>query len=75
MRPGLDDVHLSSGTFCSHVSPKDLVSDGETLHVSFSSNDKVVDTGFMATWTAVDPAVGKTGGKVQDTEGITSRQK
>jgi len=46
------------------VPPKDLVSDGDTLHISFSSNDKVVDMGFTATWKAVDPKEGKTGGKV-----------
>lgn len=60
---GLTDlrVHFSSGTYCSHVTPKDLVSDGNILHMSFSTNDKVVDTGFTATWRAVDPSQGKTG--------------
>ncbi|XP_041837910.1 ovochymase-2 [Melanotaenia boesemani] len=43
------------GTYCSHVPPEDMVSDGNTLKISFSSNDKVVDTGFTATWRAVDP--------------------
>ncbi|TNN89477.1 Chymotrypsin-like elastase family member 2A [Liparis tanakae] len=49
----------SLGTHCSHVLPKDLVSDGDTLHISFSSNDKVVDMGFTATWKAVDPIEGR----------------
>lgn len=56
-------VHFSPGTFCSHVPPEALVSDGNTLHISFSSNDKVVDTGFTASWKAVDPTEGKVGGK------------
>lgn len=53
--------NFSSGTFCRHVTPKDLVSDGNILHMSFSTNDRVVDTGFTATWRAVDPSQGKTG--------------
>lgn len=56
-------IHLFSGTYCSHVPPEDLVSDGNTLRISFSSNDKVVDTGFTATWRAVDPTDGKRGEK------------
>lgn len=55
--------YFSSGTHCGIVPPQDLVSDGNTLHVSFSSNGKVVDTGFTASWKAVDPTEGKTGGK------------
>lgn len=57
--------HFSSGTYCSHVTPKDLVSDGNILHMSFFTNDKVVDTGFTATWRAVDPSQGKTGERWQ----------
>lgn len=38
-------------------------SDGNTLYISFSSNDKVVDTGFTASWKAVDPTEGKMGAK------------
>ncbi|XP_058497545.1 ovochymase-2 [Solea solea] len=57
------------GTFCSHVPPKDLVSDGNSLHISFSSNDKVVDTGFSATWKAVDPAVAPCGGSFSSNQG------
>lgn len=38
----------------------DLVSDGNSLNIRFSSNDKVVDTGFAATWKVVDPSEGKT---------------
>lgn len=51
-------VHFPSGTHCSDVVPQDLVSDGNRLHISFSSNDKVVDTGFSAAWKAVDPTEG-----------------
>lgn len=50
---------FTSGTYCSPTPPADMVSDGNTLHISFSSNDKVVDTGFIATWRAVDPTEGK----------------
>lgn len=56
-------VHFSPGTLCSHVPPEALVSDGNTLDISFSSNDRVVDTGFTASWKAVDPTEGKVGGK------------
>lgn len=56
-------VYFSPGTLCSHVPPEALVSDGNTLHISFSSNDRVVDTGFTASWKAVDPTEGKVGGK------------
>lgn len=49
----------ASGTYCSHTSPNDVVSDGGTLHIGFSSNDKVVGTGFAAIWKAVDPAQGE----------------
>ncbi|TDH16323.1 hypothetical protein EPR50_G00018550 [Perca flavescens] len=61
------------GTHCSHVPPTDLVSDGDTLHISFSSNDKVVDTGFTATWRAVDPTEAPCGGSFSSAQGeITS---
>uniref|UniRef100_A0A3Q2VHF8 Zgc:154142 n=1 Tax=Haplochromis burtoni TaxID=8153 RepID=A0A3Q2VHF8_HAPBU len=40
----LSDKTGSLGTHCSHVPPADMVSDGNTLHISFSSNDKVVDS-------------------------------
>lgn len=53
-------IYLSSGSHCGPNRPQDLVSDGNLLHLSFSSNDKVVDMGFAATWRAVDPTEGKT---------------
>ncbi|KAM6940692.1 cubilin [Xenentodon cancila] len=69
----LTDKMGSLGTHCSHVPPKDVVSDGATLHVSFSSNDKVVDTGFTATWRAVDPTEAPCGGSFSSDWGeITS---
>uniref|UniRef100_A0A8B9L296 Zgc:154142 n=1 Tax=Astyanax mexicanus TaxID=7994 RepID=A0A8B9L296_ASTMX len=46
----------SLGTHCSTSPPADLVSAGESLTVQFSSNDKVVDTGFNVTWRAINPA-------------------
>ncbi|KAM8772707.1 ovochymase-2 [Acanthopagrus schlegelii] len=59
----------SLGTFCSHVPPPDLVSNGDQLHISFSSNDKVVDTGFSATWRAVDPNDVPCGGSFSSEQG------
>ncbi|XP_068177209.1 ovochymase-2 [Antennarius striatus] len=75
-RVSLKDRTGSLGTHCSHLPPKDLVSDGNTLHITFSSNNKVVDTGFNASWRAVDPHEGKTapcGGSFSSDQGeITS---
>uniref|UniRef100_A0A3B4YSD3 Zgc:154142 n=1 Tax=Seriola lalandi dorsalis TaxID=1841481 RepID=A0A3B4YSD3_SERLL len=69
----LTDRTGSLGTYCSQVPPKDLVSDGDTLHIAFSSNDKVVDTGFNATWRAVDPTEAPCGGSFSSDQGeITS---
>ncbi|XP_071378637.1 cubilin [Centroberyx affinis] len=69
----LTDKTGSLGTYCSHVPPQELVSDGETLHISFSSNDKVVDSGFNATWRAVDPTEAPCGGSFSTEQGeITS---
>ncbi|XP_034543236.1 ovochymase-2 [Notolabrus celidotus] len=65
----LSDRLGSLGRHCSHVPPKDLVSDGNTLHISFSSNDKVVDTGFTATWKAVDPIEAPCGGSFSSNQG------
>ncbi|CAM4474958.1 unnamed protein product [Leuciscus chuanchicus] len=55
-----DKVTLSDnigtlGTHCSTSPPRDLVTAGDTLTISFSSNDKIVDSGFSAAWKAVDP--------------------
>ncbi|KAJ4944177.1 hypothetical protein JOQ06_012722 [Pogonophryne albipinna] len=63
----------SLGTHCSHLPPTDLVSDGNKLHISFSSNDKVVDTGFTATWRGVSPTAAPCGGSFNTAQGeITS---
>ncbi|XP_029008026.1 ovochymase-2 [Betta splendens] len=69
-----DKVSLSDrignlGTHCSHEPPQDLVSEGNRLHISFSSNDKVVDTGFTATWRAVDPTDAPCGGSFTGAQG------
>ncbi|MEQ2235739.1 hypothetical protein ILYODFUR_005315 [Ilyodon furcidens] len=62
-----------TGTYCSHVPPGDLVSDGNKLHISFSSNEKVVDTSFTLTWRAVDPTEAPCGGRFSSNQGeITS---
>ncbi|XP_057698672.1 ovochymase [Corythoichthys intestinalis] len=63
------DAAGSLGTHCSHIPPMDLVSDGNSLHISFSSNDKVVDTGFTATWKAVDPSEAPCGGTFSTSQG------
>ncbi|CAL1601098.1 unnamed protein product [Knipowitschia caucasica] len=59
----------SLGTHCSHVAPHDLVSFGNTLHLSFSSNGKIVDTGFFATYKAVDPSQAPCGGSFSSEQG------
>ncbi|XP_054634056.1 ovochymase-2 [Dunckerocampus dactyliophorus] len=65
----ISDRTGSLGTYCSHTPPMDRVSDGNSLHISFSSNDKVVDTGFMATWKAVDPSEAPCGGSFSSAQG------
>lgn len=46
-----------AGTHCGiGAVPQALVSAGETLDVSFSSNNRIVDTGFMAHYEVVDPS-------------------
>ncbi|KAF3852521.1 hypothetical protein F7725_005876 [Dissostichus mawsoni] len=59
----------SLGTHCNHLPPTDLVSDGNKLHISFSSNDKVVDTGFTATWRGVSPTEAPCGGSFNTAQG------
>ncbi|KTF86339.1 hypothetical protein cypCar_00020065 [Cyprinus carpio] len=51
----LSDSIGTLGTYCTSP-PRDLVAAGDTLTVSFSSNDKIVDTGFSAIWKAANPA-------------------
>uniref|UniRef100_A0A3B4ZMZ4 Zgc:154142 n=1 Tax=Stegastes partitus TaxID=144197 RepID=A0A3B4ZMZ4_9TELE len=69
----ITDLLGSLGTHCSHVPPQDVVSTGNELAISFSSNDKIVDTGFSATWRAVDPAEAPCGGSFSSEQGeITS---
>ncbi|KAM9770435.1 ovochymase-2 [Menidia menidia] len=65
----LTDKVGSLGTHCSNIPPQDVVSDGNTLSVSFSSNDRVVDTGFSATWRAVDPSEAPCGGSFTSERG------
>ncbi|KAG7267725.1 hypothetical protein CRUP_031615, partial [Coryphaenoides rupestris] len=59
----------SLGTFCSHSAPQDLVSYDRELNISFSSNGRVVDTGFLATWTPVEPAQAPCGGLFHTAQG------
>ncbi|XP_068136438.1 ovochymase-2-like [Hyperolius riggenbachi] len=44
------------GTFCGHTLPRPLVSVGNRLFVTFTSNDKTSDKGFQAKYEAVDPS-------------------
>ncbi|XP_051784067.1 ovochymase-2 [Erpetoichthys calabaricus] len=44
------------GVHCSSNKPADVISIGSLLTVTFKSNDKIVDTGFLALWKAVDPS-------------------
>ena len=67
----LSPLPLLLGTFCSHSAPQDLVSHGEELNISFSSNSRVVDTGFLASWKAVDPtSQGEIVEEEEDEEGL-----
>uniref|UniRef100_A0A667YG15 Zgc:154142 n=1 Tax=Myripristis murdjan TaxID=586833 RepID=A0A667YG15_9TELE len=65
----LTDSVGSLGTHCGHVPPRELVSAGEHLQITFSSNDRVVDTGFLATWTVVDPSEAPCGGVFSSNQG------
>ncbi|KAI1887407.1 hypothetical protein AGOR_G00189980 [Albula goreensis] len=51
----LSDHVGSLGTHCGSSLPADLVSASDTLTIQFYSNNRVVDTGFLAEWTAVEP--------------------
>ncbi|KAM9792333.1 cubilin [Neosynchiropus ocellatus] len=65
----ISDRTGSLGTYCGNNPPKALVSDGETLSLSFSSNDRVVDSGFAAIWRAVDPTEAPCGGSFSSLNG------
>ncbi|XP_035273212.1 cubilin [Anguilla anguilla] len=52
----LSDHIGSLGTHCGSSVPSDLVTTSDTLTVQFTSNSRVVDTGFLASWSAIDPA-------------------
>ncbi|XP_077332677.1 ovochymase-2-like [Lithobates pipiens] len=51
----ISDELSSLGAHCGAFTPRDLVSYSNTLSVTFTSNSRVVDTGFSATWEFVDP--------------------
>ncbi|XP_031415931.1 ovochymase-2 [Clupea harengus] len=56
----LTDQLGSLGTRCGiGAVPQALVTLGETLNVTFSSNNRIVDTGFMAHYQVVDPSEGE----------------
>ncbi|XP_070846884.1 cubilin [Chaetodon trifascialis] len=65
----LTDRSGSLGTYCGYTPPSDLVSDGNTLDMKFTSNNKVVDTGFTATWRAIDPEEAPCGGDFSSNTG------
>ncbi|XP_053711283.1 tolloid-like protein 1 [Synchiropus splendidus] len=65
----ISDGTGSLGTYCGTNPPKALVSDGETLSLSFTSNDRVVDSGFAAIWRAVDPSEAPCGGSFSSLNG------
>lgn len=65
----ISDETGSLGKFCGPVLPQDLVSDGNLLHLAFSSNDRVVDVGFAATWRAIDPTEAPCGGVFSGNQG------
>ncbi|XP_042171195.1 LOW QUALITY PROTEIN: ovochymase-2-like [Oncorhynchus tshawytscha] len=65
----INDSLASLGTYCSHIPPQDLVSIGDRLSLYFTSNNKVVDTGFRASWKAVDPSQASCGGVFSSEQG------
>ncbi|XP_029622136.1 ovochymase-2 isoform X1 [Salmo trutta] len=65
----INDSLASLGTYCSHIHPQDLVSIGDRLSLYFTSNNKVVDTGFRASWKAVDPSQASCGGVFSSEQG------
>ncbi|XP_045073745.1 ovochymase-2-like, partial [Coregonus clupeaformis] len=65
----INDSLASLGTYCSHMPPQDLVSIGDRLSLYFTSNNKVVDTGFRASWKAVDPSEVPCGGVFSSDQG------
>ncbi|KAK7930543.1 hypothetical protein WMY93_006938 [Mugilogobius chulae] len=62
-------LHFQTSPWRRVMAPQDIVSVGNTLHLSFSSNDRVVDTGFYATWRAVDPMEAPCGGSFSSEQG------
>ncbi|XP_053556761.1 cubilin-like [Bombina bombina] len=62
----VSDVLSSLGTHCGSNTPSDIVSFSNTVSVNFTSNNRVVDTGFSITWEAVDtfaiPSISLCGG-------------
>uniref|UniRef100_A0A4W5NF98 Zgc:154142 n=1 Tax=Hucho hucho TaxID=62062 RepID=A0A4W5NF98_9TELE len=65
----INDSLASLGTYCSHMPPQDLVSIGDRLSLYFTSNNKVVDTGFRASWKAVDTSQASCGGVFSSEQG------
>uniref|UniRef100_A0A673XEJ4 Zgc:154142 n=1 Tax=Salmo trutta TaxID=8032 RepID=A0A673XEJ4_SALTR len=65
----INDSLASIGAYCSHIPPQDLVSIGDRLSLYFTSNNKVVDTGFRASWKAVDPSQASCGGVFSSEQG------
>uniref|UniRef100_H3A3C9 Zgc:154142 n=1 Tax=Latimeria chalumnae TaxID=7897 RepID=H3A3C9_LATCH len=55
-RVSISDELSEVGTHCGNNTPSDLISFSNTLSLQFTSNSKIVDTGFFATWKAVDPS-------------------
>ncbi|KAM5191524.1 LOW QUALITY PROTEIN: ovochymase-2-like [Mantella aurantiaca] len=51
----ISDELSSLGAHCGAYIPRDLVSYSNTLSVSFITNSRVVDAGFIAAWEFVDP--------------------
>ncbi|KAL1023769.1 hypothetical protein UPYG_G00045870 [Umbra pygmaea] len=68
----INDSLDSLGTYCSHTPPQDLVSIRDRLSIYFTSNNKVVDTGFKASWKAVDPIQAPCGGHFSSEQGALS---
>uniref|UniRef100_A0A8C5M9H6 Ovochymase-2 n=1 Tax=Leptobrachium leishanense TaxID=445787 RepID=A0A8C5M9H6_9ANUR len=69
----ISDELGSLGTHCGGNVPADIVSYSNALSVDFTSNSRVVDTGFSVTWEFVDaaaiPGIAKCGGNYNSETG------
>ncbi|XP_069486267.1 ovochymase-2-like [Ambystoma mexicanum] len=52
----ISDGLSSLGKYCGNIAPSDILSLQNELSLQFTSNSKIVDSGFSAAWAFVDPS-------------------